>query len=154
MKTRLTKDVEFATEDGKIMRIPKGTSVEVDRGESDERWKPGEGEDYFFVDGEGDVINTYWTDDSTNHNFLEIGNVFSIVEEAEAHSMRLKAMADKWWPGNGNKYYAWDIWVKKVTMQYMNCYFDVINYWIGNTHPTKEAAEAWGKKYGKYFEVD
>lgn len=48
-------------------------------------WKPKEDEDYWYVDGRGDIWSTYWVEHADNMNYYKLGNCYRTEEEAEAN---------------------------------------------------------------------
>lgn len=56
------------------------------------RWKPEEGEKYYFVDACGDVMSERWDGDSIDHSRLALGNVYRTREEAQNAADRQRAI--------------------------------------------------------------
>ena len=57
------------------------------------RWKPENGERYYWLDSNGLVCHNIWADDSIDRSRFEIGNCFETREEAERVVEYLKALA-------------------------------------------------------------
>lgn len=57
------------------------------------RWKPDDGQKYYFLDSNGLVYNSIWADDSIDRSRFEIGNCFQTEEEIERAAEYLKALA-------------------------------------------------------------
>ena len=57
------------------------------------RWKPENGERYYWLDSNGLVCHNIWADDSIDRSRFEIGNCFQTEEEAEQAVEYLKALA-------------------------------------------------------------
>ena len=65
-------------------------------------WKPETGEEYWYVDIDGDAMSDYWKGRFSDLFLLSQGNVFRTKEEAQHHrkkldvlgKMRLAAMED------------------------------------------------------------
>ena len=56
------------------------------------RWKPEQGERYFFVGDNGFVNFTYWDSEEVDHDYYNFGNVFQTEEEAEKALEMVKAL--------------------------------------------------------------
>ena len=56
------------------------------------RWKPDEGQRYYFLDGNGLIYESFWSDDYIDRNRSKIGNCFQTKEEAERVKEYLKAL--------------------------------------------------------------
>jgi hypothetical protein len=61
--------------------------------EESTRWKPELGQKYYFLDSNGFVYNSIWSDDSIDSNRSGISNCFQTKEEAERAVEYLKALA-------------------------------------------------------------
>lgn len=86
MKIKINdKEIELTPEQVKIL----GEEVKK---EKKGLWKPGMGEEYYWVDVSGDSGLSYWADDICDRNRYSIGNVFKTEEEARAYVQRLKAI--------------------------------------------------------------
>ena len=53
---------------------------------------PKDGDTYFFIDGDGDVLNSQWDSDLRDTSRMNIGNVFRTVAEAEHEIDRRKVL--------------------------------------------------------------
>lgn len=53
-----------------------------------------EGDNYWYVDGRGDIYNKQWEYDLFDGNLFEIGNVFKTKEEASFEIGRLKVLRE------------------------------------------------------------
>ena len=58
------------------------------------RWKPKEGETYYFISNLGVALSTTWTGVCHDSLMFAIGNVFETKEEAEFEVERLKVIAE------------------------------------------------------------
>ena len=58
------------------------------------RWKPKDGEVYFFITNDGYVSYKSWDNDGTDNNRYAIGNCFPTEEAAEFEAERLRVIAE------------------------------------------------------------
>lgn len=80
------KDKEVVFEDGRLT---------IKEPETQGRWKPEDGDDYFALLGNGEVIKFHRTDHYRNHpDHFAIGNVFKTEEDAKFAVERLKIRAE------------------------------------------------------------
>ena len=54
------------------------------------RWKPNNGENYYYIDYDGDVDDYFFTGDSSDEFLYFTNNCFKTKEEAEFHLEKLK----------------------------------------------------------------
>lgn len=57
------------------------------------RWKPDDGQTYYFLDSNGFAYDNIWADDSIDRNRFEIGNCFQTEEEIDRAVEYLEALA-------------------------------------------------------------
>lgn len=57
-----------------------------------ERWKPGNGEHYYYFYYDGDVDSDVWRNDLTDRQLFERGNCFKTEKEAQAAAEKVKAL--------------------------------------------------------------
>lgn len=55
---------------------------------------PKDGDTYFFIDGDGDVLDSRWDSDLRDTSRMNIGNVFRTVAEAEHEIERRKVLTE------------------------------------------------------------
>lgn len=79
-------------EDGTEFNVTVDES-ELSKTETGKRWRPKYNDDYFLVDGIGQVINNTWEDDEIDKWRYSQRNVFRTRKEAEQHLAVLKARA-------------------------------------------------------------
>lgn len=79
-------------EDGTEFNVTVDES-ELSNTETGKRWRPKYNDDYFAVDGRGQVKNDYWGDDEIDKWRYSQRNVFRTKKEAEQHLAVLKARA-------------------------------------------------------------
>lgn len=78
--------------------------AELKAAEAEKAWPKG-GDTYFFVDGDGDVLDSQWDSDLRDTSRMNIGNVFRTVAEAEHEIERrmvlteLRRLARESWGG-------------------------------------------------------
>lgn len=63
------------------------------KAEADDSW-PQVGDTYFFIDGDGDVLDSQWDSDLRDASRMNIGNVFRTVAEAEHEIDRRKVLTE------------------------------------------------------------
>lgn len=86
MKAKLT------LEDGTEFNVTVDES-ELRKTETGKRWRPKYNDNYFLVDGRGQVRNSTWEDDELDEWRYPQRNVFRTKKEAEQHLAVLKARA-------------------------------------------------------------
>lgn len=57
-------------------------------------WKPKNGEDYYYIDVEGEYFSDSWDDNDFDDNAYAIGNCFKTKEEAKFVIEKLKVIAE------------------------------------------------------------
>jgi len=119
--------------------------------------KPEMDEEYRSIYSCRTMYRDVWIDSQIDNRRLVMGNYFwgeNAKQEAEAHKMRLMSMAERGeMPEEEKLFWSWDFLDEcGFGSPFVTGSFDLANYWIGNCHKTEEEAEAWYKKYGKYFE--
>jgi hypothetical protein len=123
------------------------------------RFKPESGERYWCVKTNGDVGYYDWDDNwhDVSQSFdvcaFKIGNIFKTKKEAEMRKLRLESMANRWRPEKYGTYYHYDFQDGLVRETTYCDGFDMLQFFIGNTHKTKEEAKDWGKKYAEAWEM-
>ncbi len=124
-------------------------------GKEDRQWKPVMHDTYYSVGSEGKIENYVWTEHFYDKGLLSMSNVFKTVEQAKAHKMRLESMAKKYLPKNGEEYWIVEANTEKLfTDKYGswdNDTKDIDFYSLGRTFRTKQKAQDWIDKYGKYW---
>lgn len=55
-------------------------------------WKLEDEENYYFINGEEHIIETYWADCSVDNNRFSVGNIFKTREDAEVYVEKLKVI--------------------------------------------------------------
>lgn len=75
------------------LAVLAGRIAALEAAELEAKW-PKAGDTYFFVDGDGDVIDSQWNLDDNQLHRLEIGNVFRTVAEAEHEIDRRKVLTE------------------------------------------------------------
>lgn len=109
-----------------------------------ERWKPEDGEQYSYVDAEGDVCTNPWGPNFLENCRYDFGNCFQTEQTAKRHALRIRSMVptcpvpkvgDECWWVNSEFYAFKDRWADGKADR------DV--YLAGRVFATKEAAEAW-----------
>ena len=58
------------------------------------RWKPEEGDIYWFIDSSGQAIKDRWTSHHYDRERYEIGNCYKTEAEAESAKEKLKVIAE------------------------------------------------------------
>jgi len=113
------------------------------------------GEEYYFLNAEGDILAETYTNEYFDKNCYAMGNMFRTEKEAKLHILRLISMANKWLPEDGKEYFFYNIGVREVHLNKFdrNNLEDIGNYHIGNCHDTEEQAEEWGRTKSKAFEI-
>lgn len=53
------------------------------------RWEPVENEQYSYVENDGDIIQSYWANDSLDRGRFSLGNCFKTEDEAKAARERV-----------------------------------------------------------------
>jgi hypothetical protein len=127
--------------------------------EQDEKVWPQEEDTVWYVDPLGYLKDFVYAKraDILFKKLQAQGNAFPTEEEAKAHSLRQKAMANTWRPKKGETYYYWDFKraeINSFSWYSFNLYYEDVDYdinFLGNCHPTKEAAQEWGEKYHDAF---
>ena len=88
----LTVNMENLTEDERNQLL---ALVEKATEKKSKVWKPESNENYYHIVSDGDISDSYWSDDSDLANDrYEIGNCFRTLEEAEFAVERLKVIAE------------------------------------------------------------
>lgn len=119
-----------------------------------EKWRPKEGERYYFVNYCG-IVSWYEYDDYNTDNTMikNIKNVFKTKEEAEEYREYIKVKKEystefttkEWENRNITKYYIYLDYANKKLYQSCNCFIKYMNA----TYFTEENAEKFIKKYEK-----
>ena len=58
--------------------------------EPEKRWKPEEGQKYWYFTGDGEILNEYFRDDKIDNDRWRLGNCFVISQKAEQARERIK----------------------------------------------------------------
>lgn len=85
-------------ETGLLGKLPLLVELMVAAGfieEVDERWKPKKGDEYFYVDKDGQVGEYHWVGFWFDNILFDFGNCFRTREEAEAAAERVKEALKK-----------------------------------------------------------
>lgn len=100
MKTEIEKlEAAIAAANKKLAELKA-----ADAAQAEKAW-PQVGDTYFFVDGDGDVLDSQWDSDLRDASRMNIGNVFRTVAEAEHEIERrmvlteLRQLARESWGG-------------------------------------------------------
>lgn len=120
--------------------------------EVNERWKPGNGEWYYYLNSCGDYQYTRWDSPTFDNGNYNMGNCFKTEEEVELHILRLESMSNRWKPDAGELFYFWNF-ASGSTRGESNFKVFAGEYLIGNMHPTREAAQAWYDRFGRSWEA-
>jgi hypothetical protein len=122
--------------------------------EQDEKVWPQDGDEVWYVDPLGYLKDFVYTKgaDVLLKKLRAQGNAFPTEEEAKAHSLRQKAMANTWKPEEEENYHFWNFKEKRTHLyRWEGDDFDFVTHFLGNCHPTKEEAKEWGEKYHNAF---
>jgi hypothetical protein len=101
------REIVIGRSGGAVMTSPKSTSTVVNvrlldyikknykfADQPEERWKPKEGDKYYYIDVDGEVdFSTFDSGVGFKLRTIEIGNCFETAEEAEKAAEELKG----WW---------------------------------------------------------
>ena len=149
----MTKD-EAIQKLAEVKKTAEELEAFINQAESGERWRPGKGEGYYYV-GFGGVAIKKWTYDSFDGECWNMGNCFKTEAEAKLHKLRLESMANRWRPRKDKPfwfYYAGNAYEAIINFNPAIAHHRAF-YWTGSIHPTKEAAEEWGRTYSRAFEI-
>ena len=114
------------------------------------------GDDYWFLDSEGNIYNNSWNNYIVDKNRRKLGNVFKFEKEAKNHSLRLESMTNRWKPGHKEQYYTWQV-NDKFIFSYINdnLTVDQMRYQVGRCFKTEEEAVKHRETYqGAWEELD
>lgn len=67
-------------------------------------WDLKNGDTYYLIDVDGEVINATWNNDNIDNNSIQIGNAFLTREEAEFEVERRKIETEMIWLGGRRKF--------------------------------------------------
>lgn len=77
---------------------------------------------------------------------------FLTKHDAEMERLRREARANVYLPKYGESFWTWFFQCKEASLNYWLA-IGRYDYFIWNVHKTKEAAEEYGRKYAKAFEI-
>lgn len=131
-------------------------------------WKPEIGEEYYYIDVEGECIQDFWDDSVFNDNLYAIGNCYRTREEAEFVIEKLKVITElKRFAQRHNENIDWNNFGKKKYYLYYDysanniaCkfkqYTGISTIYFSSSDIAQQAIKTIGadrlKKY--YFEVE
>lgn len=139
----------------------KKVEIEEDSG----RWKPDEGDKYYYVSGTGIVYDNTWAEWIEDRNCYSIGNCFKTYEEADFAIEKLKVLAelkefaeprDAEWANDLSHYYiSYDYDMHSVSIRSARQFKLAILY-FESAKDAQEAIEKVGKERIKkyYLEVE
>lgn len=118
---------------------------------------PQDGDDYWFIDSTGEVINEKWEGLSFEIERLEFGNIFKTKEQVEFAFEKLKVEAELrkfsrgYIDGRNNWYILYDFEREKVmrTNELHHCHQGVI--YFSDTYTTQQAIESVGEERIKKY---
>lgn len=96
------------------LAVLAGRIAALEAAELEAKW-PKAGDTYFFVDGDGDVVDSQWSSELSHASRMNIGNVYRTVTEAEHEIERCKVLTElrklakasgkTTWPNRGKNNY-------------------------------------------------
>lgn len=122
------------------------------------RWKPKNGEDYYYISDEGGVYRFEWNDTFVDKGAYAIGNVFKTEEEAEFEAQRLKMLTElkryarpfKAYSDNWELYYSYKF--KKIDVRLLMVNQTLNALYFDSQERAQEAIDAIGEDLiKKYF---
>lgn len=78
----------------KVITITENGAIELNDPEQQGRWKPEQGDLFFYIIAGGEVHKGRWTRDLNDEMIYAMGNVFKTAKEAEDAAERLKIRAE------------------------------------------------------------
>lgn len=73
-----------------LVAIGYHTCTAEEAGMPAEKWRPEDGEKYYYIDSFGDISGAQWRDESGGKFRLHVGNVYKTREDAEQALAKLK----------------------------------------------------------------
>lgn len=125
------------------------------------RWKPEEGDKYWFMDDTGRVYNNGWDNDCYDEERYPIGNCYKTKEEAEFVAEKLKVIAElkeyeepknRAWDGANLHYYFYYDYVMKEIGITCNYRFKSEHIYFESEEKARQAIDAVGEnRIKKYY---
>jgi len=118
----------------------------------DTRWKPKEGEEYWYIEAScGDAYITKWRNNIGDNYRYNTGNCSPTRGKAIMHKKRMLAVKYRYLPKEGEEYVYISCDGIIDTSIWEGDFIDIQRYSVGNVHRTTEDAEKWWKEYKEAF---
>lgn len=154
----LLKELEEAK--AKIAEIEKKIEKEQEK-EKGRRWKPQEGDIYWFISNSGLVGSSQWDNHYIDRERYLIGNCFKTKEDAEFAAEKLKVIAelkefaeskDVVWDGTKSHcLITWDFWEGGISVKSICTYKGNDIYFSTRKDAEKAIAEVGKERVKKYY---
>lgn len=111
------------------LKVIRKQLEEAEKEQKSRRWKPQDGDGYYFIGDSGNVSFCTWTDHRMDKERHSIGNTFKTGDEAKFERERLRVLVEmrefeessdrKWDCINSHYYIFYDVYSNKIRISYL-----------------------------------